>query len=280
MVGFNPLIFFAVFGSDRYYQCLELALVALHKHGRYRGAILVAADRPRTAVARYVPEGFRKSWIHKQSSHEAGLFARYELPDWELRGFGPFLYMDVDVVVDAPIDPLLHELAVSSKIHVATENRLLPALEGCDANAYAATDFGNWFGTWLCADDARFKNAPFALGSSGIMGFDSTDTATEPFLTVRSLRRIADDKLIAAFTDQALLNYALHCCGAGDFQLLDRYTGFARSFEQGPRKRLGLLHFHSGVGNADAKFQAMSAYLGSLKRKPASSPSRSRSLAR
>ena len=261
LVRYRPVICFAIFGSDRYYDCLSLALHALHRFGLYDGDICIAADRPRGSVAKYIPDAYRHNWIYAAGDPHSKLFSRFNMEDWHLEAFQPVLYMDVDVVANAPLEPLLRQLALSDRVHVATENRLLPKLAGRSAQAFAATQNGNWFGTWLTEGDARFRSKPFALGSSGILGFAHIDIARSLFAVVRTLRRTADPALIASFTDQALVNYALHAIGGGNFDLLDRFTDFVRGWGETPTERLGLVHFHSGVGDAEGKHAAMTRYL-------------------
>ena len=261
VVRYRPVICFAIFGSDRYYDCLSLALHSLHRFGLYDGDICVAADRPRSSVAKYIPDAYRQNWIYAAGDPHAKLFSRFDMENWHLEAFQPVLYMDVDVVANAPLAPLLRQLAISTQLHVATENRLLPKLAGRSAQAFAATQNGNWFGTWLTEGDPRFRSKPFALGSSGILGFANIDIARSLFAVVRALRRTADPALIASFTDQALVNYALHAIGGGNFELLDRFTDFVRGWGETPTERHGLVHFHSGVGDAEGKYAAMTRYL-------------------
>lgn len=275
LVRYRPLVCFALFGENPYYECLTLALDALAAHGQFDGDICVAANRPRTKVARYIPDAFRHRWIHAHADIHTRLFTRFDMPYWGLEAFQPVLYMDVDVVANAPIEPLLRDLAVSRLLHVATESHLLPRLEGQPASAYHTNPLGNWFGTWLCEGDFRFAAKSFRLGSSGILGFPNMATVRTAFAVVRMLRRTADPALIEAFTDQALVNYALHLLGGADFTLLDQWTDFVRASDPFPGTPRGLVHFHTGVGDGEGKRNAMAVYLAMLSQK-APAPERKR----
>ena len=260
---FRPVICFAVFGADAYYEALGLALVALHRFGGYRGTICIGADRPREAVQPYVPDAFGESWMHVAVPAAEGLFGRYGLADWGLEAFQPVLYLDVDVVANAPLRRLLIQLAFSPKIHLATERDLERDFAGKVWPDLADSHDAAWFGGWLFAADPRFRARSPAFGSSGVIGADTTDRLRAPFALVGSLREIVDPARIAAYTDQALANYALHVCEAG-FVLLNSYVDFARFADTAGPQRRGFMHFHSGVGTGALKRDAMRRYMDGL----------------
>ncbi len=264
---FRPVICFSVFGADAYYEALGVALASLHRFGGYKGAVCVGADRPRAAVAAYVPEAYRDSWMHVDVAAEAGLFGRYGMADWGLEAFQPVLYLDVDVVANARLGPLLVQLALSPRVHVATEQEWERAFAGRVAGGLAESAEAAWFGGWLLAADPRFRGRVPAYGSSGVIGADHVSRLRVPFAMVQALRQVVEPARIAAYTDQALTNYALHVCNAG-FGLLNGFVDFAHRPESvqaasgDPRR--GLMHFHSGVGAGARKRDAMRAYVARL----------------
>jgi hypothetical protein len=263
LARYRPLICFAVFGSDAYYGCLGIALQSLAAFGNYDGTICIAADRPRGQLRRHIPAAFQDRWLHRPLDTRSGLFARYDMAAWGIGEFGPVLYMDTDVVANAPLHPLLTQLAGSRLLHIATENRLAPHLAGQRPAAYGGA-VADWFGHWLLGHDPRLASRPFVMGSSGIIGFGSLADASTAFATVRALRRQVRPELIGSFTDQPLLNYALQTLDCGEYQLLDRFVDFARSAERAGAQRRGLMHFHAGVGNDRHKLATMRRYLAGL----------------
>jgi hypothetical protein len=261
---FRPLIYFATYGGDLYDACLRLALQSLADHGDFDGALCIASDRPRGAVRRLIPRAFEGRWLHREITADAGLFARYDADAWGLEAYSPILYMDADVIINAPLAPLLTALAGSRRLHVATNNDVVPHLAG---RPYSAHDpeLANWFGAFLFGHDPRLTKAPFAMGNSGTIGFATIADARLAFDTMRALRRSVSPDLLATYGDQPLFNYALHTLDCGDFTTLDRFIELAQHTGECSSARHGLVHFHAGVGNVGAKVQSMRSYSASLR---------------
>jgi hypothetical protein len=262
---FRPLIYFATYGGDIYDACLRLALQSLADHGDFDGTLCIATDRPRGAVRRLIPRAFDGRWLHREITADAGLFARYDADAWGLEGFSPLLYMDADVIINAPLAPLLTALAGSRRLHVATNNDVVPHLAGRPYAEHEA-EVANWFGAFLFGHDPRLAQAPFAMGNSGTIGFATIADARLAFDAVRALRRSVCPELVATYGDQPLFNYALHTLGCGDFTTLDRFIELARHTGECSSERRGLVHFHAGVGNVRVKLESMRAYSASLRR--------------
>jgi hypothetical protein len=263
LARYRPLIYFAVYGPDRYFACLSLALQSIFRHGAFDGTVCIASDRGRDEVAPFVPDAFAGRWIHRDITADAGLFARYDCLDWGLEAFSPVLYMDTDVIINAPLAPLLTPLAGSRRVHAGTSDRLAPHLAGKAWRAHAS-DLADWFGNWLFGNDPRLADQPFAMGGSGIIGFATMGDAQLAFDTVRALRRHVRPELLAYFGDQPLFNYALHVLGCGNFTTLETCIDLARHIGECGEARRGLMHFHAGVGNVEVKHEAMLHYMARL----------------
>lgn len=262
---FKPLIYFAIYGGDLYDPCLRLALQSIADHGAFDGTLCIAADRPRGAVRRLIPRGFEGRWLHRDITTDSGLFARYDADAWGLECYSPLLYMDADVIINAPLTPLLTALAGSRRLHVATNNDVVPHLAG---RPYSAHDpeLANWFGAFLFGHDPRLTQAPFAMGNSGTIGFATIADARLAFDTMRALRRSVSPDLLATYGDQPLFNYVLHTLDCGDFTTLDRFIELAQHTGECSSARHGLVHFHAGVGNVGVKLQSMRSYSARLRR--------------
>jgi hypothetical protein len=260
---FRPLIYFTVYGGDQYYACLRLALHALAEHAAFDGTLCVAADRPRGAVRRLIPSAFEGRWLHRDTTAEAGLFARYDIESWGLEGYSPILYLDSDVIINAPLTPLLTRLAGSRRVHAGTSNHFVPHLAGSPHSEHDA-DLADWFGAFLFGHDPRLADRPFAMGGSGTIGFATIADARLAFEAVRALRRSVSAEILAKYGDQPLFNYALHTLDCGDFTTLDPFIELARHAGECSTARRGLMHFHAGVGNVRVKHESMLAYSASL----------------
>jgi hypothetical protein len=261
---FRPLIYFAIHGGDPYYQCLRLALQSIADHGAFDGMLCIAADRPRSAVRRLIPRVFEGRWLHRETTADAGLFARYDVDAWGLEGYSPILYMDADVIINAPLTPLLTRLAGSRRLHVGTSNHFFPHLAGRAHGDYEA-EFADWFGGFLFGHDPRLANVPFAMGNSGTIGFATVACSRPAFDAVRALRRSVRTDMLEIYGDQPLFNYVLHALDCGDFTTLDPFIELARDASECSTARRGLMHFHAGVGNVAVKLESMRAYSTSLR---------------
>jgi hypothetical protein len=262
---FRPLIYFAAYGGNLYYECLRLALQSLAEHGAFDGTLCIAADRPRGAVRRLVPGAFEGRWLHRETTADAGLFARYDIDGWGLEGYSPILYLDADVIINAPLTPLLTLLSGSGRVHAGTSNFFVPHLAGRPYGDHDP-DLADWFGAFLFGHDPRLAGRPFAMGGSGTIGFATVADARLAFDTVRALRRSVSPERLAKYGDQPLFNYALHTLDCGDFTTLDPFIELARDASECSTARRGLMHFHAGVGNVRVKHESMRSYSASLRR--------------
>ena len=169
------------------------------------------------------------------------------------------LYLDADIIADAPIEPMLRDIMPSDQIFFATEftgENLLRANAG-------ATD---WFGRFLSDMDPNWDPRITHCMNSGIIAARHADLMVGPFRTVSATWQAFRDRygtLHGTFLDQPFINYVLQKTRAANFTTLDHY---ARCVHGGspaasdPRR--GLVHFNSGVGHN--KFDRMRDYLEML----------------
>jgi hypothetical protein len=264
---FQPLVYYCVYGSDSYFECLRLSLLSLEAHGRYDGTVGVACDRTANDIMKYVPKAFQDRLIVSPASNGRGYFNRYYVDHGLYDDYQPILYVDIDVIFDCPVTDLLIEILLQRQVCCATETRGLEGLVGRSPRDWP--DYpGNYFGRWLYAADSEFP-ATAALGNSGEIGFDSIARVRTVNELVIAVARRQTPQLLKIFGDQPILNYVLHKTGLGNHELLDRYRRLARRLEDAPpEERRGLVHFYlaSGAEDVSAKSSMMAAYLESLDR--------------
>jgi hypothetical protein len=183
-----------------------------------------------------------------------------------LRSAQPLLYLDVDVVCDRPLEPLLAMLTFSPAIHACREGLLG---EGHPDSA------GHWFGWRLMQADGMPFDPNERGFSAGVLGAANADLAGSAYdLVVRCAYGFAastGDRHRFLGYDQAYANYVLKKLGRIEINALPRLLNLFRVPPQGlvhpdPRAARGLVHF-LGVPTAQ-KRDAMSAYITALKATP------------
>ena len=267
---YRPLVYYAAFGTDDIFGCLRAAIVSLLEFGRWDheiGILTRTGDlaKVNTAVADLnlgnrlhivtVPGGDILDWC----------LARYRIDAVEIVAtHQPILYLDVDVMCDAPLDDLCLQLAHSRTIEVLPEGRLD---EGDPDSS------GHWFGWRLMAADGLDFD-PLERGfSSGILGFANKKVAAQAFSAIlRSAyhhsEQIGDRHRFAGY-DQPFAGYVMKKLRLTSSDLLPAKAQFCRVDTATmpspvPARPLGLVHFNGIVGDASSKRRAMEHYLAAL----------------
>ena len=156
---FEPLICATVFGREHCFEQHALCVQSIERFGAYDGCYLIASDRDAQAAARGFAEMDPSRWFCLQrplGAMESVVAARRQvLSEAAVAGFQPVLYLDTDVICDAPLEPLL----VAA---LRSERPLIPA--GCPrgeaAGIVAGRDHTTLAAAWRC--DQFFGTAPQA----------------------------------------------------------------------------------------------------------------------
>ncbi len=258
-VRYRPLVYYAAFGAGSVFDCLRIAIESLFEFGGYDGDVLVLTDAAHLSWPDCLPEAVRP----RVRMHQADAS---DMLDWTLARYGaaalpalarhrPFLYLDVDMVCDAPIDPLLRVLALSPLVHAPGEN--------------AVTRPENWYCASLLIEDG-ISVPPERQGfSTGALGFADQGVARTLFSLVPQLARnhAARSGKRDAFDcyDQPFANYAAIKLGGVETALFGRHLDNRYYWLERPPERRGLAHFTGGAVAAGAKLRAMSAYVDALR---------------
>ncbi|WP_237213222.1 glycosyltransferase 61 family protein [Falsiroseomonas oryziterrae] len=261
--AYRPLIYSCAFGSDTQFRQLELFLRSISEFGAYDGHILLVTDRDEAALRQLIPTGFADKMVlvrKRPDSVFAMLTARYQIDDLPIERFQPVLYLDSDVICDAPIGPLFDALNCREGFHAVAE---YPGRSVAEAGKLRP-----FFGAFIFNKHPPKGAAPQCL-NSGSFGFADKATAAPVFRQMlTSLRAYAatEPDFNAAIGDQPFFNYALQTITRPDTDVLN---GFIRTL--GNRQPdlsappIGLVHFNSGVGYR-GKPAAMADYLAHLSR--------------
>ena len=261
---FAPLIYFTIFRDAFFLESMRLTVESLEQVGRYEGDYLLITDASEAEGRRYFP-GVRPERIHYSHNPApalADIAAARRLFDPRIVGrFQPVLYLDADIIADAPILPMLCDVMHSDQVFFATE---FPGANLHEANAGAT----NWFGRFLEEGDGNWDYRLTRCINSGMIAARHADLMTAPFATVSASWEAWRARYGTAhhtYLDQPFINYVLQKTRAANVTTLDHYARCVHAgspSETDPRR--GFVHFNSGVGHN--KYDRMQAYLEMLLR--------------
>ena len=279
---YRPLVYYAAFGDDDIFGCLRAAIESLLEFGKWTHDIgvltrLEDVERVNAAVADLglgnrlhiviVPGIDILDWCHAcYRIDTAEIFATHQ----------PILYLDIDVICDAPLDGFCLQLIHSRMIEVLPEGQL--------GNGDLDTD-GNWFGSHLMAADGLSFDPSEAGFSAGILGFANKTVAQQAFSAIlRSSYYHAEQTGTRRRTkghDQPFAGYVMKKLGVASTALLPAVASLHRVDPATtplpvPARASGLAHFNGIVGHAASKRYAMEHYLAILVTRPAISIDRIR----
>ncbi len=265
---YRPLVYYAAFGSDDIFGCLRAAIVSLLDFGKWNhdiGILTRSEDLGKVnAVVADLGLGDR---LHIITVAGADILdwclARYRIDAGEIFAtHQPILYLDVDVICDAPLDDFCLQLTHSRAIELLPEGRLD---EGHPDSS------GQWFGWRLMAADGLTFDPSESGFSSGILGFANKAIAEQAFSAIlRSAYHYADQAGTRHWYDQPFAGYVLRKSGLISGKLLPAIAGFYRVDPAAtpfpvPAAAAGLTHFNGIVGHAPSKRRAMEHYLSVLR---------------
>ena len=260
---FDPLVWTCAYGADEYFRCLQVCLESLRELGLYRGRICIFSDRNGDETLSYVPAQMRMNTQILPLPRNPGWMTRYDCAMRLPGGRGPYLYIDTDVIFDAPIGPILGRITQSSHLCLSLETKYYPQFERPigELRGKAPLLF-EWFGLELIGADGRFNDRHLLFANSGILAARDVDTLKSFCRLIRRVETRLNAAYVAKFTDQAVVNYVLMQTVEWDGAILTPYVNCARAAPSQDVKRLGFYHFNWARG-AD-KFGEMTSYLGAL----------------
>ncbi len=256
----KPLVYSTLFGSDFYEDCLDLTLMSLHRYGGYRGDVLLLTDRPAAGLRRrfgpYVAGELTIQPID-YADLDTAMLQRFRLAEFGVAAQGPFLHLDSDILVLAPIAPLLAAASASDKLLIATEDRFCPGYHGVAAQDLPEDGVTDWYGVWLMKQRAS-AIAQLRFANAGAFAFGRLAPFAALFAEVLEIGLAQRGTRFAHFGDQPIFNILLHEQNIADFTTLDAMMDYLRPVSRPSRGRL--MHFNSMQGGA-AKYHAMRAFL-------------------
>lgn len=247
----RPVIYYCAFGSAEQVELVKISIQSCLEFGRYEGDFVILTDLEEECRREILPICDR---VILRSSRLDGVYqfkqARYSIAEHpEFSAYSPILYLDTDVMVDAPIAGTLLQILAVEKVSVY--------FEGC------SVEDRDSLGRTLLRKDGIETTSRRGI-NSGILGFSSIETAF-PFLamvmsTIDQYIHYGPRNEVFNFLDQSITNYVLH---KHDYLDTNAFQGRVRTywhgvFEDGDRP-MGFCHFTSRP-----KLPGMVEYLADL----------------
>jgi hypothetical protein len=171
----DPLIYTLCFGADAYFENLSLMLESLDYIGRYDGNVTVITDRPRDELDRYIHFSLRHR-VHVATIAPIESAHRFLAGDFMKDATGPILYMDTDIVVAGPVQPILDFIAAGTEVHVCSEAAFYPRLvQGPVGEITEQIPVGEWFGLSIARSRPDLAARRLPCVNSGLFGFPNRD---------------------------------------------------------------------------------------------------------
>lgn len=256
---YRPLAYLVACGKAEIVECAKLAIDSLFEHGQWDGDVLVITDMPnRDALAPLAARWPGRLHVRVLPAHDVldYTLARYRISELEMvRAYQPVIYIDSDVICDAPLDRLMRQIARSAGLHAVPEGSFMGEVD--------------YYGGNLLRADGIEPDEGAVSFSSGILAFRHVDDQRLRFRAIiDSAYRFAasTDNRAPFLFDQPFMNYVSRKFGDISGQLLNGIVMTkplgAPNLEYIAGK--GLVHFAGGVGAGEPKLAQMAAYSGLL----------------
>ena len=255
---YRPLIYFTAFSSPYVLDQAFTAIGSLLEFGGYNGHIHLITDQPKELFLHNVPDldANRLSVQPMASKDWVGFVAaKYAILDYsDAAQFQPLLFLDTDVVCDAPIDPLLATVVTLDRMSAPLED-----MTSLQNNPSAGATLIQRSGL-----DARF-GCGLNGGTVGIPNLQSFGELLELTRTIITNHNELFGRDQFRWVDQEVLNYVSFRVGHFDTASLLRFIRYGwRNDEYDGTRRLGLVHFWPGI-EGRPKEDRMRDYVATLR---------------
>jgi hypothetical protein len=254
---YRPMVFSAAFGDPDVIGQLILCLNSLIEFGRYDGDVHLITDQPAADVLASVPglDPARLTIQHLEPTDFTGYVASKYLilehgPAWRAQ---PLLFVDPDIVFDAPLRPILSKIACLDRIAAPLEDWAPLASEIAVGASLVQRDLG----------DPRLAHG-FNAGTLGIPNLVAHGGVLERIRRIIVNHVALNGRTALAWVDQEIANYVAYRTGLFDTHTISRHVRWGTNTtgqDAGPRS--GIVHFWKPKFPA-AKRAAMNAYVEAL----------------
>ena len=259
---YRPLAYYVAYGKEELFNCAEIAIRTLFEFGEWDGDVLFITDPAHVDFPQRLPANIRarlRVEVVPASDVLDYNLARYAIADlaW-VEAYQPVIYIDTDVVCDAPLQKMSRTISLTPELHAMPE--------------YALGTPGNFYGQSLMAADGMAVD-PEQLGyCAGIFAFRDIREQRRLLRTIAATARrvtsMAGDRDAFDVYDQPFFNYVTRktksCTGAVFWHVVQMHLSFRPLLTTTVGK--GFVHFAGGVGNSTPKLTHMLTYLEVLAR--------------
>lgn len=258
---YRPFIYFTVFASPAVLQQAFTAIGSLLEFGHYDGHIHVITDQERQIFLDNIP-GLAPEALTVQRLEARDwvgfVAAKYEILEFPpARAFQPLLFLDPDVVCDAPIEPLLATIATLGRMSAPLED--MTSLQNNPSVGASLIQRGGHSPRFACGFNGG------TVGIPNLVEHGHTLALTQTIITNHA-DRFGRDQF--RWVDQEVLNYVSYRVGHFDTAALLRHIRYGwEDDEFDATRRLGLVHFWPGI-EGRPKEERMRAYVSTLRGAP------------
>jgi len=259
---YRPLAYFVAYGKEEMFNCAEIAIRTLFDFGEWDGDVLLITDVGHSDFPERLPADIRArvriELVPAQDMLDYNL-ARYAIADFEwVERYQPIIYIDTDVVCDAPLQKMSQTIALTPELHAMPE--------------YALGGPKNFYGESLMAADGMMIDPEKTGYCAGIFAFRNIQEQRRLLRTIAATARhvtsMVGNRDAFDVYDQPFFNYVNFktgsCTGAVFRQVIQMHPSFRPLLTAKVGK--GLVHFAGGVGNTTPKLTHMLTYLEVLAR--------------
>lgn len=260
---YRPMIYFTTFGTAYALDQAHTAIDSLLEFGKYDGHFHVITDHDAASFCARHPDlpPDRVSVQHLASSDWVGyVAAKYAILDHPAAfGFQPLLFLDTDIVCDAPIQPMLATILALDRVSAPLEE-----MTSLQTSPSAGASLIQRAGL-----DARLAGG-LNGGTIGIPNLSRFAPELELIRTIITNHADINGRDHFRWVDQEVLNYVSFCTAHFDTSALLRFVRYGwKGNEFDPTRRLGLVHFWPPVKDRP-KLDRMLDYVATLRGSAAS----------
>ncbi len=251
-VLYRPLAVYVAYGREATFACAEIAIKSLFEFGGWTGDVLVVTDADNQnfidRMSADLRSRIRMACISASDTLDFTL-SRYKIINLKiLNYYRQIIYIDIDIVCDAPLDIFTKRISCSRDLHVYAEGPLGPT---------------HYFGKTLLEKDNTPLNSDDLGFSTGFIAFCDADQHRAIFLDTIDAAYEYKRKELFVFDvyDQPFFNYIVckkrYPIGRMIQDVLQIHKWY---IPYNSVKPIGFVHFAGGVGSSEPKLEVMSKY--------------------